>query len=367
MNLASHVKTYAAPLALGVLLVPLVCASFFYIRPFPDDDSPSYIAAMQYLSGETDTISSPTRILNTAGGLVITNALAPLFGGLLPGWLAMNVFFYFLLAFSFFYLLREFFASEWVALIGTLLLAGNYAPLVFGLGYLMDAGGWALYALSLLFLHRYATSNETRYLWCAAAAVGVGGLFKEYALLGGLAIAAYVFIERYPRVWRAFLQLIPAGVIAALPVTCVHIAVYLTFGYTYLDWVRETNSIYGNAYASRVVEYIKSFGSLLNLLAPLALLGSIYFVHSLKRGELSRTHITYIAAVACSVIPVFFWPGITQRVLFICVPLLVLVAAFFIKRFERQWYLFIPFLVAYVALNVLMDSVILPNLDIPFL
>lgn len=363
----TFLRTHAFLLALCAALALLSFLSIYYLNPQPINDSPSYLAAMHYIRGDGPTPDSPFRLLTTIGGLSIIVFLAPLFGGLLPAWLAMNVVFYAVLGISFFYVLKYFFESERVALIGALLLAGNYAPIVFGLGYFMDMGGWAFYTLSLLFLYRYITYAHRRDVLWAAAMVGAGGLFKEYALLGVIPVGLYLCYESYPSVWACVKRSVLPALLATLPVAVVHLVVYLMFHYTYLDWISENQATYGAAYSSRIVEYGKALATLFNLLAPLVLLGVAYAYWYIRSGVLDTHRVVYVAVISASLVPAFLWPGITQRVLFICAPVAVLFACFFVKRFEGTWYWTIPFFVLYLLASFFMNSVLLPNINVPFL
>jgi len=64
-------------------------------------------------------------------------------------------------------------------------LITNYAMIVFALFELcVDVGGWAFYILSLYFTLRYSKTGDRKALLISAMFIGIGGLFKEYALSG---------------------------------------------------------------------------------------------------------------------------------------------------------------------------------------
>ena len=71
-----------------------------------------------------------------------------------------------------------------------------------------------------------------------------------------------------------------------------------------------------------------------------------------------------IRLTALSALPVFIRASITQRILFISVPALVIISSLFIKKIEKKWYIIIPILLAYVLSSFLMDSYILNAVNI---
>ena len=73
----------------------------------------------------------------------------------------------------------------------------------------------------------------------------------------------------------------------------------------------------------------------------------------------------FVVSILISSIPAVMWPGITQRVLFMVVPGCVILACFFIKRYERYWPAFLPVLALYILSAYLMDSVLLDYVNLP--
>lgn len=359
-----HKHRYALILALFALVV--ACASVAYLKPAPVGDTPSYVEAMSVLlGGETPQDFTPNRILTTPLSLVLVLAFAPLFG-LLHGWLVLNTLFLIVFALASLYLLKELFKDERTALLGALFLIGNYAVVAFGPAYLMDMGSWAALMLALLFSIRFIRTRTDSDILYAAAAVGVGTLLKEYAILGGIGIAValtYECIRRYPRFMHAIGLAVTSAAIALIPVAVIHFEVYRHFQYTYLDWMHYNRDAYH--YSSRIVEYVKALGSLMNVLALASLAGLAVFFGRIRRGEIPAGSIAATAAVLLTGIPAFVWGGITQRVLFVLVPAAVVFACFFFDRYRARWVWFLPFVALYVAISFLMDPVILPAVNLP--
>lgn len=346
------------------LLVALVVLSFVSIYYFPEikGDTPSYLNTIQVMdSGVVPANFSPNRLMTTFLGLEIILILSKVFGSIYGSWLFLNIFFYFAISITFYFLIFQIFKCRRTALFGSVLLAGSYAMIFFAIAYLMDAPGWAFYILSLLFLYKYSQSKKKSDLLLSALAIGVGGLFKEYAFLGTISIAVYLIGEnwRYPK--KLFLSAIQTAFIALAPIALLFFYIYFKFDYTYLDWLKFADEYY--FYESRFIEFIKAIGSLWNLVA-LLFVGGLWVLFK-KWKSLSGSTKLFLLSMFVSTLPVFTWPAITQRILFPTVPFAILISCFFFKKYENRWYLFIPVVLIYIALSFFTDR-ILAGFNLPF-
>jgi hypothetical protein len=242
-----------------------------------------------------------------------------------------------------------------------LFLAGNYAMLNFGLNFLMDMGGWMFYILSIYFLQRYAKQQQRKDVLIASALVGVGGLFKEYAFLPIVSIAIFLIYENRHSIVSIIKESCLPALVALLPILAVYSFVFLKFGYTYVDWLEINQETY--VYASRIIEYIKSIGSLLNFLGPLFLAGIVVLAKEWNMLE-ARVKVFLIAMLA-SFLPIFFWPAITQRVLFVIVPFTIIIATFLFRRYPRYFPVFMVILILYILTSFFMDSFLLKFINLP--
>src|ERR1019366_1584669 len=178
-------KSKASFLFLIVCITATCLASLFLLHHAITGDAPSYLEAMQVMHGGTIPAGFvPNRILTSSLGIESVDAFTKLFGSVKVGWLALYVVFFFILSIVFYKLVLDIFKSEKTALLASLFLMTNYAMISFGIDYGMDIGGWMFYVVSLYFTLKYTQTGDTRALLYSALAVGVGGLFKEYALLG---------------------------------------------------------------------------------------------------------------------------------------------------------------------------------------
>lgn len=357
-----------------VVIISIVCfSSIFTFKPIIDGDGLSYVEAIKVLQGESVPVNFvPNRILTTFLDLGSVLLFSKIFGSIESGWLILNILFYFIANIIFYKLILLIFKSEKTAFLASLFLTTNYAMISFGLDYWMDIGGWMFYLLSLYFSLKYIQTSDRKSLLCSALAAGLGGLFKEYAFLGIIPIAVILIYENWPHLIVIIKKSFVPALFALVPILIVYIFVYEKFDYTYATWFSFNTGYASQYYAysskifSTIIEYIKSFGSLYNFLAFLVIGGGYYFIrHRKKLVPEKRTKIFTLSVVA-SFFPVFAWPAITQRILFITVPAMIVIASFLFKKFEKYWWVFLPVLVLYIIANFTMDAFILPNFNLPF-
>jgi hypothetical protein len=354
-----------------VMCLMVLAAISVFARPHViDGDAVTYVDAIKVLNGAPldESIGMHTyvihRIMTTFLGLEIINGLSFVFGSVEVAWLVWGTILYFFVNILFYRLLFRMFKSARTALIGGLFFAANYAMLIFGLTYFMDIGGWSFYIFSIYSLYRYIEAHNSRDLWVSVLAMSVGGFFKENALVAYVPLFFVMFSEYRTSLVVFLRKIIPLSLVAGLPFIIHQVVVYLAYGEHYLHWVSINKTAY--IYYSRIIEYIKSFGSLLNFLAPVSLVGLWVAGREYVSVRKIDQRFVFIAGVLVSSIPAVMWPGITQRVLFMVVPGLVMLACFAIKRYEKYWYAFIPVLIVYVLMSLYMDSFVLNFVNLPF-
>ncbi len=359
---------------LGVLAIIAALAAVVFTRVI-DGDAVGYANAVKVYQGTVElhlppgltenTIDVVTvhRILTTALGIEAIRVFSEIFGSLILGWVIWDTILFFGASILFYKLLERFFDSSKVAFVGVLFFAGNYSMVAQGLGLFMDIGGWFFYILSIFMLYLYIESGRYRDLFYAALAIAVGGFFKENAFVAAIPVACVALYEDYRFPVRFLQRTIPLGLVVVIPTALYHLYIYEHFGYLYTYWVRLAGTF---QYSSIIVEYIKSLGSLLTLLAPLAAIGAIFLIRPIPGFMVDTKKKIFVAAVLVSAIPAVMWPAITQRVLFLAVPGLILIASFFVKRFEKYWYVFLPVAALYVIIGFAMDAYILNFVNLPF-
>jgi len=348
----------------------LALVSLFLLPHRIEGDAVTYVDAIHVLNGAPlTTVIGPTdyavhRIMTTFIGLEIINILSFVFGSIPLAWLIWATFLYFLVNIVFYKLLLKMFGNHTTACFGGLFFAANYAMFVFGPTFFMDIGGWFFYTLSIYLLYTYIQSGKKKDLLASALAISVGAFFKENALVAYVPFFFVVLYENYRLPLTFFKKIIPLSLIIFVPIMVHQVCIYWVFGETYLRWIEINHSVY--VYANIWAEYLKSLGSLLNLLIPVSLVGVYYFAKAVKSKAIDTKRVLFIAAVLISSIPALMWPGITQRVLFMVVPGLVILASFAIDRYRKYWYVFAVLLVVYALSSFYMDSFILNFVELPF-
>lgn len=362
---------------LGVFVACIAFFVFVSVYFFPHviaGDALSYEAAVNaYMGGEQPQIPVLTkeltldiitvhRMLTTALGIWAVGLFSTIFGSLIAGWLVWESILFFAICILFYALLLRVFQSPRVALVGGLFFAGNYSMLAHGLGLFMDIGGWLFFTLSIFYLYAYIESGKYRDLLISALAIMLGAFFKENALFASIPLTVVLLFENYRSPMRFLRKIIPLGLLIGVPVAIHHVQIYLQYGYTYIYWTQ----LVPPHYSSRVLEYVKSLGSLFTVLAPLSAFGAYIFASGPETAGLDTKKRLFIAAVILGGLPVLMWPGITQRVLFMLVPGAVLLACVLFRRYEKYWYVFVPVAALYVVMSIFMDSYILDLVNLPF-
>jgi hypothetical protein len=365
MTLSSLRQPLSHPLqVLFVALFALYVVVFLCLPPVYDTagDAPGYLQAMQVMNG---TIAAPenftpNRILTTFLSTGSVSVLGGITGDYFVSWYFINSLYFFGLAIVSFLLFRRLTGSDIGSILGALFVAGNYDVLVFGLAYLMDITGWFWFMLSMLFLAMYADTSSRRHLWFAVLAAGVGGLFKEYAYVAFGPIALYMVWESLP--WKGMaapLMLVRKNVVlvaaAVVPTILVHFGVYLIYGYTYFDWYGMNTSTF--AFEGWLENSARSYLVILSFMLPIAIVGAMQIIK--RRALLGARRATFIAVFAIPAFAMLAWPIITERLVFLVVPVAALFAAFAIARYERQWVWFALALILYIALAIKTDGWIL--------
>jgi hypothetical protein len=343
-------------------LIALYAVGFVVLKPLAHTggDTPTYIAAAQVLAGQKPNFEFDiNRVLTAPLTLVSIDLFRYVSGEYYVGWVLLNFFFFVGMGIVSFLFLRRLFTPLSAAL-GAYLICANYDVIVFGLRPLADIGGWFFYLLALYCIATFMITSSYRYLIYAALAIGCGGLFKEYAFLAVVPFAALSLYEwgRYP------LELIKKtmlpAVLSILPVLVIHLSVYVSYHYTYLDWYQHNNQQYG--YTNWTSNTIKSFGVVLNLLALPVFVGFALFF---KEFRLDRKAI-FLLSLCIPALFVLMWPSITERIVFLAVPTAAVFGCVCFDRFPRFLALYIALAALYTLISLTADLYLLNAVNLPF-
>lgn len=342
-------------------IVSIISICIFGLQP--GGDTISYLEAIDFLTKGTE----PTglifnRIITTFGGLSLIIFISKIIGSVVATWIGISILCLAVIAFFFYKTLLLFFEDEATAFWGTLFLILNYSMVRFGVALLMDINGWMFYIISIYFVLRYLKLKDRKAILWASFFTGIGAIFKEYALLGAIPVGLTLVYENRDS-FKSFLRAsVWPVVLGSLPIILLHIYVYQKFHYSYLDWLAANQATY--VYNSRILEYIKSFGSLLNILGILFVSG-LWIVYK-EWQNISLEKRVFLSGIFLSFLPIFLWPAITQRILFITIPTIIFFACFSIHKIKNKTLIFVLLIIIYALISYTMDSFILKMVNLPF-
>lgn len=351
------------------ILIFLAVFSVLALHPKIEGDSTLYVNSIQVLRTGIEPIGFiPMMILTTILGLKLIMFLDLFFGSIAISWSVLNGILFVGMGMFFYSLLMRMFKEQEVAFLGSLFFMANYAPISFGMAYMMDIGGWFFYVASLYFSYLYLESEEgsDRWMYLSSLMIGVGGLYKEYAFVAYVIVFGLLVFKNWKNwkqiIWKTILTLL----LALGPFGIMNAYTYFNFHeYTYWDWFLHNQNSY--TYQNRVVEFIKSFGSIYNVAWPLFIAGLILFIKRIKNAFSMwkmDNDVLFISLIIISSLAVLLWPVVT-RVLFISIPGIVLVSLLYIQKMKNRKYIY-PLLFVYVFISFLMDAFILDFVNLPF-
>ncbi len=353
------------------ILIFLSVFSVYALNPKIEGDSLLYVNSIEVLeTGVQPTGFIPMMILTTYLGLKLIMFFNFFTGSIATSWSIVNALLYITMGLFFYSLLKRFIKDTQVAFISALFFITNYAAVSFGLAFMMDIGGWAAYVASIYFSYRYLENeslDNNKWLYASSIAIGIGGLYKEYAFVAYVVLWGILVFKNWRQWGKIFWKSVATLSIALGPFFVMNIYTYFYFDqYTYIDWFMHNQHTY--TYQNRLVEFIKSFGSIYNFAWPLFLGG--FYMLLVQTREIFRTknidkNILFLWLVVASGFSVLLWPVVT-RVLFITMPGIILISSLFVKKIEKNIFIIAPILVVYIIASFLMDAFILDFVNLPF-
>ncbi len=348
-------------------LIFLSIFSIYFLKPKIAGDSLLYTSSIDVLkTGIQPEGFVPMMIASTQLGLRLIMFFDIFFKNISISWLFLDIVLYILIGLSFYSLLERLIKNREVAFLGTIFLVTNYAAVTFGLGYLMDAGGWAAYLMALYFAHKYlwGDDNESadKFMYTSALIIGIGGLYKEYSFVAYVVLLGTIVYKNWGN-WVSILKKsFLTGLLVLVPFIIMNIHTYINFdGYTYLDWFLYNQHAYD--YQNRPIEFIKSFGSIYNFGWFLFLPGLFIFIKNVKSNIKDKNNF-FILMMLLSCFSVLLWPVVT-RVLFITMPTAVVITSLFLNKINKKLYLILPILILYILTGYFMDSFVLDFVNLP--
>lgn len=346
-------------------VINLLIALFFVRYPLElNGDAPSYLAAMQLIQGqdydrnflgEETELMLKTRILTTPLMLYLSILAGRIFGGEYNGLFFINLIFYFLIIWVFYELVKAIYQNQRVALIASVLFFANYCLTNYGITYRTDIGGWFFFLLATFLAVKYFQEPEhKKFFYLAILASSVGILFKEYGALGMVPLGMLILFLPLT-FWQKIKQLIKAAFLFLILPVLYYIFVYIKFGFSYID--RYLYAVDETIYNTNSPGINWSIILLIKVLGWLFLAGWPIFLYGLyqeyKNFNLKRFKI--LLALLPASVAFLAWPGLTQRIAFIFVPLLSMISAFGLSKLKNK-YVIILILIIYAVIGYLIRN-----------
>ena len=112
----------------------------------------------------------------------------------------VNIIFYFLCIFAFYFLALEIYKESKVAFLSTILVVFNFYVIDPGNAHLADMGGWFFFILSTFLAIRYINTLNRKFYYLSIFFTAIGVLFKEYGGLALCNLALLICIGDFP--WK---------------------------------------------------------------------------------------------------------------------------------------------------------------------
>ncbi|MEK7072072.1 MAG: glycosyltransferase family 39 protein [Patescibacteria group bacterium] len=350
---------------LFILALANLLLAFFFVR-YPlqlNGDAPSYLGAMKIIQGqdydhnlygdETEKMLK-TRILTTPLMLYASIFTGQFVGGEYSGMFFINLFFYFLIIWVFYELVKNIYQSNKIALMASVLFFTNYCLINYGPTYRTDIGGWFFFILTVLLAVNYFKTSQKKFFYLAILSSSIGVLFKEYGALGLITLSVLILFLPL-NLWQKIKELIKTAVLFLIIPILYYIFVYLNFGFSYIDrYLYAVDATILNT-ADPGINW--SIFLLIKVLGWLFLAGWPIFLYGLYQEYQIRNiqRIKILLALLPSSIAFLAWPGLTQRIAFIFVPLLAMISAYGLSKLKNK-YVIILILIIYTIINYLIRN-----------
>jgi len=348
---------------LGVLIIANLAAAYFWLGlETPQRDALNYYDAMKFLlgqkaQGELEGLAT-ARILTSPLMLHISIFFSFFTKNLYSGIMIANIIFYSLVVCAFYFLAYEIYERKKVALFGTILMAANYYLINPVNAYLVDMSGWFFMIIASYFAIKYFKNKINKYYYLAILFSVIGMFFKEYGGLGILTLFALILLSDLSQKEK-IKKIFAGGLMFAVLPLAYHIFFYLKFHFSYF-WA------YGFAYHQyNFVTPNHSFTLLVKVLGWLFSLGWFLFFYGIWREyrDFDKIRFKILISLLPPALAFLLWPGFVQRVSFILVPLLALVAGRGLADMNK--YLAVLLVAAYIIFNYNITS-LLDIINVPF-
>lgn len=328
-----------SPVAILLFAAALLIAGRFAIADLtPATDSASYIETARYLGGD-DVALHPERILKPfapLGILAIQRVSSLSFD---DAFLVEIILGFLLLIASGYWFFREFFRerkhAELLAIAGTILLAGGYPMLKYGLDLYTETGAMAFFMAGLALTVLAARDPSWRNILLATSVGVLGILWKEYSALQLLSLGLVILFAKELSYREKFLRWGAMAAIGGVFLGGWLAYVYVVYDYSYADWFRLGGATGTLPLDNGLLAITKS---LLGV-AMLAWIPAAYGVFRHKEMEQRELRIAILLAIPC--VAIFTWGYAISRLYYVAAPVVLVFALHGISQLieRRPWVL----------------------------
>lgn len=331
LSLQSMKGKWFVPILLVLCALSIMSIRQNYMPVFELSDAPQYIETAKFIAGDEATFYGMRFLKPLAPGVVAFLAALPGVSYetavLLQAQLA-----YIALLLALYWFGREFFGNKKQALLLALLVGTTYPMLRYGLMPIIESGAWALYFATLASLLRWSKTTETQWLWLTCGLLLAGVLWKEYAVLAGLAFGLVILSHPNLSLKRKAHAVLQGTFLILIPWALWQWHVYDVFSYSYLDWlaVGSAGEAYDSTYTFRAV--VKTAFMLLTLAWPFV------FLAWWKRKELSAETKRFWLTLLIPSFGFLLWGYVSSRLFFSLVPLIAPLAVLGLSVLPKMRY-----------------------------
>ena len=285
-----------------------------------DMDTPTYVAAINYLNNHGEVGTSLFRLLKPFGlfaALIFTPFLTPE-----VSLLVSNIFFYFVAVYLMYFLALKMFNNKKTAFFASVFFMTSYPLVRWGLAALTDMSGWCFYMLGVYLALIFYETGKERWIWLSGLLAGVGMFFKETAAVGALYFGSLILFEKkYP--WSDKVKNVVKYTIAFLIVLApVSLIILYKYDYSFIQWFSYAEKIQIHYTLKQSIVYaIENLFALMFLSWIFVLRGIFKLV---KDKNLNKN---FFWALVLPSLSFLIWPFRVTRLMFIAGPALCLLAA----------------------------------------
>jgi len=348
---------------LTLLIIFNIFVSYFYIGYSPDfgSDATEFRDAGVFLSqgGEISREALMNRVVPSPLFLYTSVATNSLLQDFSLSFSVVNIFFYILCVFAFYFLTLEIYKEKKVAIISTLLALFNFYVIDPGNAHLADMSGWFFFIFSTYLAVKYINTFNRKFYYFSILMAVAGFFFKEYGGLGLINLTLLILVSDLSKKQK-IKDVLGVVILSTIPIFSYHIFAYLHYHVSYFD-----KFINVKVASPSDPEYqSKSFILLVKILGWLFSFGWLAFLFGVKK-ELEikdKKRLKILLACFPATLTFLIWPAITQRLAVILMFWLSLIAGLGLSKIK--WYLLYPFFGLYIWFNynikILIDKINLP-------